>query len=448
MKRKTEELRTPKGTHDIFGQDVRVVAKIEDTFRKLVSYYDYGEIRTPIFEEVEVFSRTSGESSDIVTKQMYKLSSRSEKLVLRPEGTAPIARAYLEHGMFQWPQPVKFFYAGPFFRHESPQRLRFRQFHSLGLEILGEDQAVRDAEILQILNIFFREIGLKHTYVSLNSLGDEESRTNYRQALLHYYRPKVRALCPDCRERIKMNPLRLLDCKKERCIELRVHAPVMMDYLSDLAKAHFRLVLEFLDELQISYMLDPYLVRGLDYYTRTVFEMFVDSTGTLSPDGKTKKEKKEREEKPAELPLAIAAGGRYDGLVELLGGRHTPAVGAGIGLERVLSYLKEGGVEYRERASPRVFIVQLGDQGRKKALGLMDIFRENGISVAEALGKDSIKIQLRLADKLNSDLSVIIGQKEALDGTAMIREMESGIQEIVLQKDLVDIVKAKLKKGE
>lgn len=449
VKKKLEELQTPKGTHDLFDQDIRLFRKVEDAFKKIVMFYGFGEIETPIFEFAEIFERSAGESSDIVTKQMYALRTRGEKLVLRPEGTAPVARAYLQYGLMNWPQPVKFFYTGPLFRHEAPQRLRFRQFHTLGLETIGEENPVRDAEIILILFTFFKELGLKNVYVNVNSLGDEESRTQFRQALVQYYRPKIKGLCPDCKERLKKNPLRLLDCKKEKCIELRAQAPAMLDYLSEAAKTHFRLVLEFLDELQIPYMLDPHLVRGLDYYTRTVFEMFVDDKGTLYDKGKRQESNSpEAEKQESQAPLAISAGGRYDKLIELLGGNPTPAVGAGVGLERLVEYLKMSGFEMREKAKPRVFLIQLGDQGRKKALSLMEVFRENGITVAEALGKDSIKPQLRNADKLGCDLVIIMGQKEALDGTVILREMKSGNQEIILQKDIIEIVKARLKKSE
>src|SRR3989344_3761248 len=362
-RKKVEELTAPKGTHDIFGKDAKLFSKLEDTFKKLANFYGFSEMRTPIFEDEEVFTRSVGDTSDIVTKQMYYLRSRSEKLVLRPEGTAPVARAYLEHGMIAGPQPVKLFYSGPFFRHETPQRLRFRQFHSLGLEIMGEEAAVRDAEIIFILFNFFKEIGLKQVYVSINSLGDEESRSAYRQALLSYYRPKIKLLCSDCRERIKKNPLRLLDCKKEKCVELKFQAPAMLDHLSELAKTHFRLVLEYLDELQLPYTLDQYLVRGLDYYTRTVFEMFVDEKGTLHQ----KKNPSELDSRDVQPPLAICAGGRYDNLVKMLGGKTVPAVGVGVGLERVVGYLKESQTEMKERGGPKVFLIQLGDQGRKKS---------------------------------------------------------------------------------
>ncbi len=270
-------LQMPKGMHDILPEDYPFYQNFFETGEKIANYYGFQPIQTPHLEKVDLFTAAVGETTDIVEKQMYTLKTRGgDRLVLRPEGTAPVMRAYLKHGMHTRPQPVMLWYKGSFFRHENPQFGRFREFQTFGLEILGEENSIADATIIKVTATILEELGLKNYIVKINSIGDKECRNIYRKELSAYYRRRINQLCKDCKRRLKENPLRLLDCKEEGCKELKKDAPQMINYLCSECKNHFKEVLEILDTLNIPYLLDPYLVRGLDYYTRTVFEFFLD----------------------------------------------------------------------------------------------------------------------------------------------------------------------------
>jgi histidyl-tRNA synthetase len=405
-----------------------------------------------------------------------------DNVSLRPEATASIARAYIGHGMFNLPQPVKFFYWGPMFRHERPQGGRLRQFHQFGFEVLGDGHPVIDAGLILVAYNFYKEIGLK-TSIQINSIGCAACRPRYKEILTNYYRSHRSDLCLNCKKRLNKNPLRLLDCKEEDCQALKPEAPQIVDWLCDDCKNHFVKVLEYLDELQIPYVLNPALVRGLDYYTKTVFEIW-----PASADGSTKLTMTATADKSAtplinegdggkretgaestdSLPIgpstglraglaqgkiaqgelgslqALGGGGRYDDLVELLGGRPTPACGFSPGVERSIIKIKEANLEVPEIPGPDIFIAQLGEPAKRKCLLLYEDLRKEGIKLAESFFKDGLKPQLEIANRLCVKHALILGQKELVDGTIIIRDMEAGIQEIVDFKKVVKEIKKRL----
>ncbi|MEK7500749.1 MAG: histidine--tRNA ligase [Patescibacteria group bacterium] len=417
---------TPTGMHDILPEDQPYWDKIRQVVWELAKFYDFGFVSTPILEFQGIFERSLGETSDIVEKEMFTLKTKGgDELALRPEGTAPIMRAYLEHGWESLPQPVKLCYLGPMFRHESPQAGRFRQFHQFGFEALGADDAVLDAELILLAMTALKELGLKGLICEVNSLGDKICRIKHRQALKDCLRPQLRKMCPNCQRRYKANTLRILDCKNESCREIIGKAPQILDYTCDACRTHFKKVLEFLDELEIPYLLNPHLVRGFDYYTRTVFEIYAE------------------EKRSAQS--ALASGGRYDGLAELLGGKDVPAVGWAAGVERIIAEMKEVKARVSQPAQPKLFLVQLGDLGKKHGLKLLEEFRRSNIVVAESLSRHSIKSQMKIADKLGVKLALILGQKEALDNEIIIRDMTSGVQETIPQAKLMGEIRKRMK---
>jgi histidyl-tRNA synthetase len=435
---KKDLLQTPKGTADILPHDVLNWEMVENKAADIARFYGFQPIRTPHIEHSELFLPTLGETSDIVEKQMYSFRTRGgDQLVLRPEWTVPAVRAYFEHGMQAWPQPVMLYSFGSFFRHESPQRGRMREFGQFDLEILGEETGVADALIIRVLSLIFEELGLKNFSIHINTLGDKDCRPEYRKELAAFYRRKFNSLCKNCKRRLKTNPLRLLDCKEPVCAELKIEAPKMIDFACQDCRTHFKSLLEFLDEMKISYFLDPYLVRGLDYYSRTVFEIFVKEPA------ETKENLSEKPEKPA--PIAIASGGRYDYLAESLGQKSLFGVGGAIGLDRLLNALKISQTKIFKEKKPTLFLIQLGIQGKKKSLILFEILRRAKFNIGQFLAKDSLRGQLQLADKAGASIVLIIGQKEAMDGTIIVRDMFSGTQETVLEAKIIDYLKRKLK---
>ena len=422
---------SPKGTFDILPLDQIYWDFVKKIAREFADFYRFEKLDTPILEEQDLFLATLGKATDVVEKQMYSFKTKGgDSLVMRPEGTASIIRAYLSNGMMNLPHPIKIFYEGPMFRYEKPQANRFRQFHQFGFENIGETSAVADAQIINLLYIIFGKLKIKPMTISINSVGCPECRPFYKSKLLAYYKTVYRDLCKDCKRRYYVNPLRLLDCKEENCKALKESAPHLMDQLCPNCHGHFKSLLEFLDELALPYILNPYLVRGLDYYTKTVFEIYFEEQGD---DGVGSSD-------------ALAGGGRYDNLVEMLGGRPTPAVGASVGFERVINILKKINVKLPNIAAPQVFIVQLGDLARKKSVRLFEDLRNSGIRVAESFGRDSIKSQLHYADKLEAAISLILGQKEVMDETVILREMETGLQEIVPMDKIILIIKKRLQK--
>lgn len=425
---KLKVFQAPKGMNDVLPSVAKYWEKFFKVSKELAAYYGFEMIETPVLEAADLFKKGIGGETDIVEHEMYTLKTKGgDYLALRPELTAGAVRAYIENGFFSQPQPVKFFHWGSVFRHEAPQAGRYREFHQADFDVIGEGDAVVDAQVIQLIYAAFSEIGLKNLTIHINSIGDKNCWGKYRDEIKMYYRSKISRLCKNCKKRFKDNPLRLLDCKEVECIALKSSAPNSVDYLDKACHDHFKLVLEFLDELSLPYVLDPYLVRGLDYYTRTVFEVVPeDATGSQ---------------------IALASGGRYDYLVGNLGGKPTPAVGGSIGIERTVNEMRRQEVKVASlKLKARVFLAQLGDLAKKKSLKLFGEFRKNNIYVSESFGRDSIKAQLRVADRLGADLALIIGQKEALDNTLILREMQSGIQETIPSEKIIDEVKKRLKK--
>lgn len=425
-----KKIKTPqrlRGFHDILPDDQPYWDEVRRVSDELATAYSFDRVELPIVESAELLIRSVGKQTDIVEKEMFQFEDQSGAVVvLRPEATASVARAYIEHGMLDRPQPVKFFYRGPMFRYDRPQAGRYRQFHQFGFEVIGSDEPIIDAQLILIANCFFRALGIP-VVMHLNSIGTPVTRAAFKVELVAYYRQYRHRICEDCKRRLTKNPLRLLDCKEEGCRAVVVDAPQIVDWLDESSKEHFMKVLEYLDEVEIKYHLNPYLVRGLDYYTRTVFE--------IMPEGENGAE-------TSSAP-ALGGGGRYDGLIEILGGRPTAACGFAVGIERVVSAMKEKRGSGQSLTRP-VFLAQLGDAARRKGLTLFEILRQEGISSAEAFGKSALKTQLELADKLKVRFTLILGQKEVIDGTIIVRDMETGVQETVDMNKVVEIVKRKL----
>ena len=425
---KKPKFQSPTGMHDILPEDQKYFQRIYNVCENIANFYGFQKIDTPILEETELFSKGIGLSTDIVGKQMYNLRTRGgDCLTLRPEFTAGVVRTYIEHGMFNLPQPVKLFSFGPLFRYESPQVGRFRQFWQFNFEVLGEESPVADSQIIQIFYNILKELKLKNLVIEINSIGDNQCRPYYKKLLVSYFRSRAMSLCLDCRRRLRENPLRILDCKEEKCQRIVAAAPQIIDHLCEGCHKHFKEVLEFLDELELPYRLNSYLVRGLDYYTKTVFEI-------ISEDGA-----------PKEIGTLVG-GGRYDALVKLLGGKETPTVGGAGGIERIIEIMKEKEIKFREKAEPQIFLAQLGNLAKRKSLKFVESFREGKIPIAESLGRDSLKAQLKKADKIGVKYTLILGQKEALEGTIIIRDMVSGRQETVKLEKVVKEIEKRLKR--
>ncbi|OGL73935.1 histidine--tRNA ligase [Candidatus Uhrbacteria bacterium RIFCSPHIGHO2_12_FULL_60_25] len=414
---------------DILPAEASYWKKLYREAEQLSEDYGYERIETPVLEETALYVRGVGKQTDIVEKEMYSFDTAGgEHVSLRPEGTAPIMRSYIHHGMLNRPQPVKLWYWSPMFRHDRPQSGRYREFWQFGCESLGDDDPVLDAQMAFLAWKTLKNAGVE-SVVQINSIGTLESRANYKNALVAYFRTKRHKLSEDDKKRLVKNPLRLLDSKEPEMQELKAEAPQIMDWLDEDSKAHFMQVLEYLDEAGVSYQLDPYLVRGLDYYTMTVFEVT-----PVSDNADVAK-------------LALGGGGRYDGLAELLGsGRPVPACGFALGIERVVTRMKEAMPDLGAPEKRDVFVAQLGEQGRKKAFAIFEELRGSGIRAAEALSKKAIKAQMEIANKMGAKWAVIIGQKEVLDGTAIVRDMDAGTQEIVDARKVVQEIKKKLGK--
>ncbi len=411
-----------RGMKDVLFNEYKYWELVTKKANDLARIYGFKRIEVPILEKAELYERSSGKTSDVVSKEMYIFVDKGkERVALRPEATPSLVRAYIEHGMFNQPQPVKMFFLGPLFRHEKPQSGRLRQHTQFDLEILGEISPVADAQLINIAYNFFKELQVD-VQIQINSIGCKECRGEYIKKLISFYkeRGKRAKLCKDCKKRLVKNPLRLLDCKEESCIKVREGAPQIVDMLCEECRQHFISVLEYLDELDIPYNLNSFLVRGLDYYTKTVFEI----TPVID------------DEKEAKRQTSLGGGGRYDDLIEFMGGRSTPACGFGVGIERTILKVKEKDIPLDSGEKDIVFIAQLGDQARRKAMILFEELRRAGFNVRQSFTKNSLKQQLEEANRINSKLCLILGQKELMDETILIRDMDSGVQEIIDYKKI------------
>ncbi len=389
-----------KGVKDVLPEDSPAWKHLEATARDLFEDYGFSEIRIPIFEYTELFARSIGAATDIVEKEMYTFEDRDgRKVTLRPEGTAGVVRAFIEHKMYAQSQLAKLYYMGPMFRHERPQKGRFRQFYQIGLEALGMDHPHIDVEVLAMLHELYQRLNITGLALQINSLGDSECRVKYRDALKSYLSAKLPSLCADCKRRYETNPLRVLDCKVDA--EKFGDSPVMMDYLCDPCKAHFGTVERGLRKLGIPYEINPRLVRGLDYYTRTTFELVMGHVGAQN---------------------TVAAGGRYDGLVEEIGGPVAPGIGFALGVERTISLMNSGDLP---TSKPELYLAALGDEAVALALPIINELRLSGIRVETDYTGASLKSQMKKADKCGAGHTLIIGESEMKDGKGILRNMQT-----------------------
>jgi histidyl-tRNA synthetase len=392
------------GTLDVLPDQQPYWQMVEQTVERVMRLYGFGRIDTPTFEETPVFQRAVGEGTDIVEKEMYSFEDRGgEHLTLRPEGTAGVVRAYLEHGLFMKPQPVKLYYVRvPMFRFERQQRGRYREHHQFGCEALGETDPAVDAEIIAVLMTIYRELGLRGLELHLNSIGDRVCRPRYVQALVEYYRPLYQDLCQDCKVRFDKNPLRLLDCKQPQDQPKIANAPKITDYLDEACAAHFAEVRRLLEAEGISYVIDPLLVRGLDYYTRTAFEV-------MPLAGASRRQS------------AIGGGGRYDGLAELLGGRSTPGIGFGAGMERIIEVMKEQGIQPPADPLLLAYVAFVGAEAKAEAVRLVTELRQADILAELAFGDRSLKAQMKQANASGACYVFVIGEEELQRGEVAVR---------------------------
>lgn len=420
-------LRTPKGMHDILPSEQIYWERVKKAVKSAAELYGFGEIRTPILEFATLFQKTIGQATDLIEKEMYLLKTRGgDLLALRPEGTAPVVRAYLEHKLGRVAQPQKLYYLGPMFRHENPQFGRYRELTQAGFEILGgPNDALYDAQVIVIFKRIFAELKIKNTKLKINSIGCRTCRPQYLRLLQDYYKNYEKEICSDCSRRLKINPFRLLDCKKETCEEIKEGAPNILDKLCSACSRHFKDVLEYLDEIGITYELDNYLVRGLDYYNRTVFEFFVEGEGNDIG--------------------ALSGGGRYDYLIEFLGGKSSPAVGGAAGIERLIAVMKAQEIVVPQKTLKKIFVAHVGGLAKKKAFTLIEKLRQEGnIVVSEMLSKESLKSQLKVANREGASLALILGQKEIYEENIIIRDLQSGLQETVPLSNIVEEIKKRL----
>ncbi len=440
LQTKKEPPTSVKGMRDIIGDEYYAYEGFLEKASEVAMYYGFKPIETPILEKEELFTSGIGQGTDIVEKEMYNLKTKGgDHLVMRPEGTASIMRAYIEHGMQAWSQPVMFYYKGPFFRHENPQKGRLRQFHGFGLEVLGTTRSIADATIIHTALTILREAGLKNITLDINSIGDKECRPKYIRELSNYYKKHISGLCVDCKRRLKENPLRLLDCKNPKCVEIKEGAPNSVAHLCDACRIHFKEVLEYLEALQIPYRINNNLVRGIDYYTRTVFEFSED--GDAIENAEAPASEKDKKAEPTG-PLALGGGGRYDYLARNLGSRKDiPAIGMSIGVDRIL--LTKGWQRQDPRIvkHPKVYFIQLGTHAKMRSLNIIEILRTAKVPLFQSLAKDSLSSQLSNAERMKIPFAVIFGEKESIDDTVIIRDMNTRSQDTVKIADLAKYVK-------
>lgn len=411
----------PRGTADILPEEQAFWRYVEQKATEIAHLYGYQRIDLPTFEDTRIFARTAGELTDVVQKEMYTFQDRGgDSLTLRPEGTAPVCRAYIEHGMHNLPQPVKLYYMASIFRYDRPQAGRYREHCQFGVEAIGDEDPVLDAEVIDLAWQFYRSLGITGLRLKLNSIGCKNCRPAYLEKLKHFYAGFEQELCQDCKVRLDKNPLRLLDCKNSSCQQIAESAPKNYEFLCLECETHFKQLKKYLDLLQLPFEIDHRLVRGLDYYSRTVFEIQPELEGGQS---------------------TIAGGGRYDGLIELLGGRPTPGIGFGTGFERIILNLKRQNISIPSFPNTRVFIATLGDTARESAVKLSNDLRRGGVSLVMASGGRSLKAQLRQANSLGVLYTIIIGEDEIKAGTVQLREMSSSSQQTIQLDRLASFLK-------
>lgn len=424
-KGKMKDLSTPKGMRDIMNEEYYNFQGFFEKAQEVAVYYGFKPIDTPMLEHDKVFTSGIGEGTDIIDKEMYTLKTKGgDHLALRPEHTASLMRAYIEHGMQTMPQPVMFYQYGPTFRHDNPQRGRYRQFFQFDLDSLGSDKSIMDALVIKTGMSILEEAGATNLSISINSIGDKECRGSYLKELTSYYRKHISSLPAIDRERLKINPLRILDSKDPKTKEINEAAPDSISFLCPSCKKHFKEVLEYLEEMEIPYNINKNLVRGLSYYTRTVFEVIEEKGGE---DG---------------TPLTIAGGGRYDYLARQLGSKkEVPAVGFSIGVDRIVASPWYKKLSPRIIKKPKIYFIQLGAEAKLKSLVVIEILRKAHIPIAQSLSKDSLGSQLAIAEKLAIPYVLIFGLKEALSDSVIVRNMSNRSQETIKLSELLDYLK-------
>ncbi|OIJ16598.1 histidine--tRNA ligase [Anaerobacillus alkalilacustris] len=418
----------PRGTQDILPGKVELWQIVESKARDICRRYNYREIRTPIFEQTELFMRGVGDTTDIVQKEMYTFEDRGGRsITLRPEGTASTVRSFVENKLFGEPsQPTKLFYIGPMFRYERPQSGRMRQFVQFGVEALGSADPTIDAEVIALAMEFYRELGLKNLKLVINSLGDAESRNAHRLALINHFQPRIHEFCSDCQARLEKNPLRILDCKKDRDHELMGNAPAILDYLNEDSKIYFAIVQKVLSDMKIEFVIDPNLVRGLDYYNNTAFEIMVDGEGFGSI-------------------TTLCGGGRYNGLVQEIGGPETPGIGFALSIERLLMALEVQQVSLPLNKHLDCYVIAMGDEAKLVASNISFKIRQAGFSCDQDFLNKKMKAQMKAADRFKAKYVVIIGESEIEKNTIVIKEMETGDQQEIPVDKLINFLGEKLK---
>lgn len=419
-------MQPPRGMRDLLPGDQSYWNQLRRVLSKIALEYGFGRIDTPIVEYANLFIRSIGKGTDIIDKEMYIFNTKGgDRVALRPEMTASIGRAYIQHGMNVLSKPVKLFSTGPVYRYDRPQEGRYREHFQANFDAFGEQDPILDAQIIQLAHRIITTLGIKNVQFQVNSIGCPKCRKEYQELLVAYFESKKQKLCQNCKKRLETNPLRILDCKEDKCIQVASTAPQSVDRLCIECRVHFKSLLEYLDELDLPYVINPRLVRGLSYYTKTVFEIW-------SGDEEQRK-------------YSLGGGGRYDYLIEEFGGEHTPAVGFGIGMDRIIFEMKRVHAKMYIEPKPRVFLAQLGELAKKKSLKVFAELQKNSILTAESFGRGSLKSQLRLADRLGVEITLIVGQKEALDETIIVKDMVSGTQETVTKEKLIAAVKKILK---
>ncbi|MEG2011225.1 MAG: histidine--tRNA ligase [Bacilli bacterium] len=416
-------IQKPKGTYDVYGQNSKQILYIEQLMKSLMEKYNYEYFRTPVFENSDLFNRAVGETTDVVTKETYDFLDRSErKMTLRPEGTAGMCRSFVENKMYgTYSMPVKCWYYGPMYRYERPQSGRFREFYQIGVEVFGSDSPNIDAEVISIPVNFYKLIGLKGIKVNINTLGDKESRENYKEALINHFEPHINNLCSDCQERFLKNPLRILDCKIDASNEIMKTAPKTIDYLNQVSKDHFTKVKEALDALDIDYIVNPSIVRGLDYYTHTVFEVEADIKGFGSNN-------------------VLCGGGRYNGLISAIGGPEISGVGFALGLERLLNAINAEAIELPINDTVNAYIIPMSEEEQSYAMGLTQSLRLNGFTVEMDYMSRKLTNNFKQADKLNSEFIIIIGEEEIKNKTLTIKNNKTKEEYKIKEAEVIDFL--------
>lgn len=413
----------PRGTKDVLPSEAYKWQYVESVAREVAKDFGVGEIRTPIFEHTELFLRGVGETTDIVQKEMYTFLDKGERsITLKPEGTAPAARSYIENNLGV-EQQLKMFYITPCFRYERPQAGRLREFHQFGAEFFGAGGYEADAELIALAITYIKRLGINNLKVNINNLGCKECRKKYNDALKDYLRSNIENLCETCNTRFEKNPLRIIDCKNPSCKEVAKDVPLIIDYVCDECKDHFEGLKKELEYLNIDYVVDPYIVRGLDYYTKTVFEIISQDIGAQS---------------------TVCGGGRYDGLIEECGGKSTPAVGFAIGLERLLLTLEGMNIEVPKLSGPDLFISYLGDAAKLETSKIALNLRSEGISCERDLLGKSLKAQMKYANKLGAKYVVVLGDEELKEDKVKLKNMETGTDEEIKLTDIVTVMKSRI----